>query len=51
MPYTKGPHNIVAVNMMAQLFNGLEDADKNYVIFPSDQKIYFPRIGFIEIWR
>ena len=44
MPYAKGSHNIIAVNMMAQMYNGLENAAINYVIFPSDQKIYFPSI-------
>jgi Uma2 family endonuclease len=44
MPYAKGPHNIISVNMMARMVIGLEEADKNYVVFPSDQKIYFPSL-------
>ncbi len=44
MPYAKGPHNIIAVNMMTQMVIGLENADKNYIVFPSDQKVYFPSI-------
>jgi Uma2 family endonuclease len=44
MPYAKGPHNIIAVNMMARMVIGLENADKNYVVFPSDQKVYFPSL-------
>jgi Uma2 family endonuclease len=45
MPYAKGPHNIISSNMIVQLSIGLETLEKNYVIFPSDQKVYFPSIG------
>jgi Uma2 family endonuclease len=44
MPYAKGPHNIISVNMMTRMVIGLENTDKNYVVFPSDQKVYFPRL-------
>jgi Uma2 family endonuclease len=44
MPYAKGPHNIIAANMMAQLINKTEDLEKNYTVFASDQKVYFPSI-------
>jgi Uma2 family endonuclease len=42
MPYAKGPHNIIAVNMMAQLVHELEDED--YFVFNSDQLVYFPSL-------
>jgi Uma2 family endonuclease len=44
MPYAKGPHNIIAANMMAQLINKTENLEKNYTVFASDQKVYFPSI-------
>ena len=44
MPYAKGSHNIIAANMMAQLINKTEDLEKNYTVFASDQKVYFPSI-------
>lgn len=44
MPYAKGPHNIISVNMMAQLINKTEDLEKNYTVFASDQKVYFPSL-------
>jgi Uma2 family endonuclease len=44
MPYAKGPHNIISVNMMTRMVIGLEETDKNYVVFPSDQKVYFPSL-------
>lgn len=44
MPYAKGPHNIISVNMMTQLVFNLENLEKNYIVFPSDQKIYFPSL-------
>ena len=45
MPYAKGPHNIISANMITQLNIALEQQGKNYIIFPSDQKIYFPSLG------
>jgi Uma2 family endonuclease len=44
MPYAKGPHNIIAANMMAQLINKTESLVKNFTVFTSDQKVYFPSI-------
>ena len=44
MPYAKGPHNIISANMMAQLINNTEGLEKNYTVFTSDQKVYFPSI-------
>lgn len=44
MPYAKGPHNIIAANMMAQMINSFENLDKNYSVFASDQLVYFPSL-------
>jgi Uma2 family endonuclease len=44
MPYAKGPHNIISVNMMTEMKAVLKKLDKKYIIFPSDQKIYFPSL-------
>lgn len=40
MPYAKGPHNIISVNMMTQMTVHLENLEKNYIVFPSAQLIY-----------
>lgn len=44
MPYVKGPHNIIAANIMAQLIIKIDELDTNYVVFASDQKVYFPSL-------
>lgn len=44
MPYAKGPHNIISVNMMNLMFLNFEKLDKDYIIFPSDQMVYFPSL-------
>lgn len=44
MPYAKGPHNIIAANMIAALSKAFENKEENYIIFPSDQKVYFPSL-------
>jgi len=44
MPYAKGPHNIIAANMIATLSAALEQLPDRYIIFSSDQKIYFPSL-------
>ncbi len=44
MPYAKGPHNIIAVNTITQMVIKFEELTKNYIVFPSDQKIYFPSL-------
>lgn len=44
MPYAKGPHNIISVNMMTQMTVHLENLEKNYIVFPSDQLVYFPSL-------
>ncbi|MCU0469818.1 MAG: Uma2 family endonuclease [Arcicella sp.] len=45
MPYAKGPHNIIAANMMAQLIIQTVSLDKSYTVFASDQKVYFPSLN------
>jgi Uma2 family endonuclease len=45
MPYAKGPHNIIASNMTVALGIAFEQANKNCILFNSDQKIYFPSLN------
>lgn len=45
MPYAKGPHNIIAANVIGALSAAIENIEKNYVLFSSDQKIYFPELN------
>ena len=44
MPYAKGPHNIITANISAALIMAFEKLEKNYVVFSSDQKVYFPSL-------
>jgi Uma2 family endonuclease len=44
MPNAKGPHNIIASNMMIQMGMAFEIMEKDYTIFNSDQKVYFPNL-------
>jgi Uma2 family endonuclease len=44
MPYAKGPHNIITANISAAMIIAFDQLDKNYVVFSSDQKIYFPSL-------
>ena len=44
MPYAKGPHNIISANMVTEMNISLRKIEKNYVIFPSDQMVYFPSL-------
>ncbi len=44
MPNAKGPHNIIAANMMAQMIIAFDTLDKNYIVFASDQQVYFPSL-------
>ncbi len=44
MPYAKGPHNIISANMVTEMNIKLRKLEKNYVIFPSDQMVYFPSL-------
>jgi Uma2 family endonuclease len=45
MPYAKGPHNIISANMSAELKLTLRQLPTKYVVFSSDQKIYFPSLN------
>jgi Uma2 family endonuclease len=45
MPYAKGPHNIIASNMTLAMGFIFESQNKNFILFSSDQKVYFPAIG------
>ncbi len=45
MAYAKGPHNIIAANMIGQLTNAFEQLHKNLIVFTSDQKIFFPTLN------
>lgn len=44
MPYAKGPHNIISVNMMTEMTISFRKLDTNYIVFSSDQKVYFPSL-------
>jgi Uma2 family endonuclease len=44
MPYAKGPHNIISANMVTEMNINLRKLEKNYIIFPSDQMVYFPSL-------
>ncbi|TAE40822.1 MAG: Uma2 family endonuclease [Runella slithyformis] len=44
MPFAKGPHNIIAANMIAQIATKTENLTENYIVFGSDQKVYFPSL-------
>lgn len=40
MPYAKGPHNIISVNMIAQMVNRGENLERNHIVFSSAQLVY-----------
>lgn len=44
MPYAKGPHNIISANVSAEMKIACRGLSTKYVIFSSDQKIYFPSL-------
>ncbi|MCU0340615.1 MAG: Uma2 family endonuclease [Spirosomaceae bacterium] len=45
MPNAKGPHNIISGNMIAEMKAALKQLPKKYIVFPSDQKVYFPSLN------
>jgi Uma2 family endonuclease len=45
MPYAKAPHNIISANISAEMRFGLKKLPTKYVIFSSDQQIYFPSLN------
>lgn len=44
MPYAKGPRNIISVNLMTEMVINFHTLEENYIVFPSDQKVYFPSL-------
>lgn len=44
MPYAKGPHNIISVNMMTEMAINFRMLKEKYIVFPSDQLVYFPSL-------
>ncbi len=44
MPYARGPHNIICVNIAAEIRFAFKQKTTNYYVFGSDQKIYLPSL-------
>ncbi len=44
MPYAKGPHNIISANISAEMKIAFRTLNTKYIVFSSDQKIYFPSL-------
>ena len=44
MPYSKGPHNIISANISAEMKFAFKKLPAKYVVFTSDQKVYFPSL-------
>jgi Uma2 family endonuclease len=45
-PMAKGPHNIIAANILTAIKNGVKSLDKKFIVFGSNQKIYLPQFNF-----
>lgn len=45
-PMAKGPHNIISMNIGSALKVALKTAEKRYIVFSSDQKVYLPTLNF-----
>lgn len=45
MPYAKGPHNEISMNIGTAIKNAVKALPRTYRIFSSDQKIYFPELN------
>ncbi|MCB0517316.1 MAG: Uma2 family endonuclease [Lewinellaceae bacterium] len=45
MPYARGPHNEITINVVAALKNAVRPLKKKYRIFSGDQKIYLPEVN------
>ena len=45
MPYAKGPHNIISANMMSEMIVRLDGLENDFIVFSSDQKIYFDTLN------
>ena len=44
MPYAKGPHNIISLNIAFACKQEFRKLEQTYILFSSDQKIYFPTL-------
>jgi Uma2 family endonuclease len=44
MPYAKVPHNIISANVSAEMKIAFRKLATKYIVFSSDQKIYFPSL-------
>ena len=45
MPYAKGPHNIIAANIIGELHFAFKSLENKYLMFNSDQMIYLPSLN------
>lgn len=45
MPYAKGPHNIIAANIIGELHFAFKSLENKYLMFNSDQMIYSPSLN------
>lgn len=45
LPMAKGPHNIIAANILTAIKVGIKALDKKYIVFGSNQKIYLPQFN------
>jgi Uma2 family endonuclease len=45
LPYAKGPHNIISANISAQMVIQFDQSNQHFIVFSSDQKIYFPSLN------
>ena len=45
-PMAKGPHNIIAANVIATLKMALKAVEKQCIVFASNQKVYLPDLNF-----
>jgi Uma2 family endonuclease len=46
MPFARGPHNEITLNIGAAIKQATRKLDKRYRIFSGDQKIYLPEINY-----
>lgn len=44
MPNARYNHNLIAMNVAVEMANVIEEAEKNYQVLGSDQKIYLPNL-------
>ncbi|MEY4934507.1 MAG: hypothetical protein RIS64_866 [Bacteroidota bacterium] len=44
MPQAKAPHNIISINIASEMRLGLKKLPNKYVVFSSDQQVYFPSL-------